>query len=177
MTASSNECPLGVGRTCKQYQVEHARHAHAQVTRETHHLKWLRTLCSFLVTMTTHGAHVSFVSASVGPSGVLGCGRELVWLRVLASLPAPLAGAFQTGQIEEYLYGSRVYGPSSTAPASSDAITSGRRTRSATHAKSPSSSMLGMMDELDVFSPLFTLLYYRQLISEFCVRIGSCLLD
>ena len=49
---------------------------------------------------------------SVGPSGVLGCGRELVWFRVLASIPAPLAGAFQTGQIEEYLYGSRVYEPS-----------------------------------------------------------------
>ena len=83
---------------------QHARHAHAQVTRETHHKRCtsshlfsnvapgpvapLPPLCVpplvvyvFTVTMNTHGAHESSSSVSVGAGDVLRA-------RALSSLPA-----------------------------------------------------------------------------------------
>ena len=51
--------------------------------------------------MNTHGTHGSAVSVSVG--GVLDVGRDVLWLRAVESLPAPLAGALRDAGLTDAL--------------------------------------------------------------------------
>ena len=106
--------------------------------------------------MNTHGTHGSAVSVSVG--GVLDVGRDVLWLRAVESLPAPLVGALRDAGLTDALtllhyprmdteqIGSKVYEQRSVVAASSDATSSRNRTFltpaacSATPAGSPSSS-------------------------------------